>query len=165
MLLARAITLSITARPQAMGNLMCESSGRIWFQQAEQPVKATIQGNTLVLEGNAMMNVKADSYLAIFHITQLGQDAEEADSLMNARIKAFTERVRRHGVKEGDVFVDMLSVVPVYEIEGTRKRFSRTCQEVPPGFELLKNVHVRFRDARVLDKLMTAAARLEISTW
>jgi hypothetical protein len=32
MLLARAITLSITARPQAMGNLMYESSGRIWFQ-------------------------------------------------------------------------------------------------------------------------------------
>ncbi|MBK7946015.1 MAG: hypothetical protein IPJ85_12255 [Flavobacteriales bacterium] len=138
--------LPIAATAQAMGNLMYEASSRMWLQQAEQPVRATIQGNMLVLEVNAMMNATADSYLAIFHITQLGQTAEEADSLINQRIATFTSRVKKHGVKDADVFMDMLSFVPVYEIETTRKLFSKTYQEVPAGFEIQKNVHVRFTD-------------------
>ena len=145
-----------------MGNLMYESNSRIFFQQAEQPVKATIQGNVLVLEVNAMMNMKADSYLAIFHVTQLGQSAEEADSLMNERIDGVLRRVMEHGVKEKDVFTDMLSFIPVYELEATRNLFSKTYQEVPAGFEIQKNIHIRFTDARVLDKLVTAAAKEEI---
>jgi uncharacterized protein YggE len=109
-----AVLLASHAKPQAMGNLMYESNSRIFFQQAEQPVKATVQGNMLVLEVNAMMNATADSYLAIFHVTQLGQTAEEADSLMNARVNGVMRRVKQVGVKESDVFTDMLSFVPVY---------------------------------------------------
>jgi len=157
-----ALVIAVTARPQAMGNLMYETNSRMFFQQAEQTVKATIQGNVLVLEVNAMMNMKADSYLAIFNVTQLGQSAEEADSLMNERVARFTGRVKKQGVKESDVFTDMLSFIPVYEIETTRKLFSKTYQEVPAGFEIQKNIHVKFTDARVLDKLVTAAAMEEI---
>ncbi|MCW5898036.1 MAG: SIMPL domain-containing protein [Flavobacteriales bacterium] len=162
-LLAFALLFSaLSARPQAMGNLMYEAASRIWFQQAEQPVKASIQGNMLVLEVNAMMNVRADSYLAIFHVTQLGQTAEEADSLMNARIGGVLKRVARHGIKDADVFTDMLSFVPVYELEANRKLFSRSYQEIPAGFEIQKNIHIRFTDARVLDQLVTACAKEEI---
>jgi uncharacterized protein YggE len=157
-----AFILSFHARPQAMGNLMYEKDSRIYFQQAEQPVKATIVNNMLVLEVNAMMNAKADSYLAIFHITQLGQSAEEADSLMNGRVDRMIRRVAKDGVKEADVFTDMLSFIPVYEYEVTKKLFSKSYQEVPAGFEIQKNIHIRFRDARMLDKLVTAAAKEEI---
>ncbi|HMN05795.1 MAG TPA: SIMPL domain-containing protein [Flavobacteriales bacterium] len=159
LLFTLALFTTLVARPQAMGNLMYEQNSRIFFQQAEQPVKATVQGNLLVLEVNAMMNMRADSYLAIFNITQLGQSAEEADSLMNARVEGFTRRVKKDGVKEADVFTDMLSFVPVYEMEATKKLFSTTYQEVPAGFEIQKNIHVKFRDARILDKLVTAAAK------
>lgn len=157
-----SLCLALIARPQAMGNLMYEQNSRIFFQQAEQPVKASVQGNMLVLEVNAMMNMKADSYLAIFHLSQLGQSAEEADSLMNLRINGFISKVKKDGVKETDVFADMLSFVPVYEIETTKKLFSKTYQEVPAGFEIQKNIHVKFRDARILDKLVTAAAKMQI---
>ena len=156
------LTTAIVAQPQASGNLWYEADSRIFFQQAEQPVKATIQGNMLYLEVNAMMNVKADSYLAIFHLMQLGQTAEEADSLMTGRIDRLIERVRKDSVIDADVFTDMLSFVPVYELEEQRKLFSRTYSEVPAGFEIQKNVHIRFRDARVLDKLVSAAAKEEI---
>ena len=156
------IALIIQCRPQAMGNLMYEQDSRMYFQQAEQPVKATIEGNKLVLEVNAMMNMRADGYLAIFHIMQLGQSAEEADSLMNSRVNNFIERVSKEGVRDADVFTDMLSFIPVYEYESTRKLFSTSYQEVPAGFEIQKNIHIRFTDARILDKLVTAAAKEEI---
>lgn len=151
-----------SARPQAMGNLYYEATSRMHFQQAEQPVKATVLGNTLMLEVNAMMNVRADSYLAIFHVIQLGQTAGEADSLLDARMRRMNERLRKVGVREEDIFLDMLSFLPVYEVEATRKLFSTTYQEVPAGFEIQKNVHIRFNDARILDKLVSAAAREEI---
>lgn len=152
----------LQARPQAMGNLMYETNSRIFFQQAEQPVKASVQGNVLVLEVNAMMNMRADSYLAIFNATQLGQSAEEADSLMNERVNGLMRRMKVLGLQEKDVFTDMLSFVPVYELEGTRKLFSIRYQEIPAGFEVQKNIHIRFNDARMLDKLVTAAAKEEV---
>ena len=157
------LALSTTvARAQALGNLYYEASNRMYFQQAEQPVKASVLGNTLVLEVNAMMNVRADSYLAIFHVTQLGQTAEEADSLLDARMRRMSARLRKEGLRDEDIFLDMLSFLPVYEVEATRKLFSTTYQEVPAGFEIQKNIHIRFSDARILDKLVSAAAKEEI---
>ncbi|MBZ0206326.1 MAG: SIMPL domain-containing protein [Flavobacteriales bacterium] len=156
---ATILVTTFQAKPQAMGNLMYESNSRIFFQQAEQAVRASIQGNVLVLEVNAMMNMRADSYLAIFNLTQLGQSAEEADSLMNGRVEGLMARVRKLGVKDRDVFTDMLSFIPVYEIETTRKLFSTSYQEVPAGFEIQKNIHVKFTDARMLDKIVSAAAK------
>jgi uncharacterized protein YggE len=160
--LACAMLLTTSARPQAAGNLLYDANNRIFFQQAEHPVKASVHGNVLVLEVNAMMNVQADSYLAIFHLSQVGQTAAEVDSLMNQRIGSFLKRVERDGIRTSEVFVDMLSFVPVFELEETRKLFSRAYQEVPAGFEIQKNVHLRFTDPRVLDKLVSAAAREEI---
>ncbi len=156
---AAILATALQAKPQAMGNLMYESNSRIYFQQAEQAVKASLQGNVLVLEVNAMMNMRADSYLAIFNLNQLGQTAEEADSLMNQRVEGLMARLRKLGVKDGDAFADMLSFVPVYELEATRKLFSTSYQEVPAGFEIQKNIHIKFRDARILDKIVTAAAK------
>ncbi len=147
---------------QVSGNLLYDTNNRIFFQQAEQPVKATIQGNVLVLEVNAMMNVRADSYLAIFNLNQIGQSAEEVDSLMNQRINGFLARLAAEKIPTADVFVDMLSFVPVFDVDVTRRLFSKSYHEVPAGFEIQKNIHLRFTDPRVLDKIVTAAAKEEI---
>ncbi len=154
--------LALPALAQVSGNLMYDTNNRIFFQQAEQPVKATIQGNVLLLEVNAMMNVKADSYLAIFHLSQIGQTAEETDSLMNGRINGLLDRLKNEKIATANVFVDMLSFVPVFELEESRKLFSKTYHEVPAGFEIQKNIHIRFTDPSVLDRIVTAAAKEEI---
>ncbi len=157
-----ALILHLPAFAQVSGNLWYDENTRIFFQQAEQPVKATVQGNMLVLEVNAMMNARADSYMAIFHLSQVGQSAEEADSLMTTRIDGLLDRMKREKLKVDDVFVDMLSFVPVFEYETLRKGFSKHYQEIPAGFEIQKNIHIRFSDPRILDRLVTAAAKEEI---
>ncbi len=156
------ILIASPSLAQVSGNLLYDTNNRIFFQQAEQPVKATIHGNVLLLEVNAMMNVKADSYLAIFHLSQIGQTAEETDSLMNGRINGLLDRIEKEKIKTASVFVDMLSFVPVFEIEESRKLFNKTYHEVPAGFEIQKNIHIRFTDPSVLDRIVTAAAKEEI---
>mgnify|MGYP000182770728 CR=1 FL=1 len=118
--------------------------------------------NDVTFDIKILMNVKADSYLAIFHLSQVGRRTGEIDTLMNKRINGFKRALTRVNIPEKDVFIDMLTFVPVYEYVVERKLFSKTYNEVPKGFEMKKNIHVRFKDERVLDKIVTAAAQNEI---
>lgn len=155
------ITSSLSA--QVAGNIIYNESARWQFQnQVEQLRANTPQQNEVTFEINAICNMKADSYLAIFHLTQVGSNAYEADSLMNARLNAFKSAVKRKGVPEEDVVIDMLSMVPVYHVEVTKQLFSKTYTEIPAGFEIQKNIHVHFKDAAILDDIITQAALQEI---
>ena len=111
---------------------------------------------------NAMYNRKADAQLAIFNMVQLGKTAQEADTILYRRITNFTEGAIRLGVRSEDIFVDMISQVPIYEYEMEKKRFSKSYQEVPRGFEVQRNLHVRYTDGKLLERLVALAAKNEI---
>ena len=148
---------------QMAGNIIYNESARWQFQnQVEQLRANTPQQNEVTFEINAICNMQADSYLAIFHLTQVGSNAYEADSLMNSRITSFKQAIQDKGVTGDDVVIDMLSMVPVYHVEVTQKLFSKTFTEIPAGFEIQKNIHVHFKDAAVLDDIITQAAMQEI---
>ncbi|HRI29205.1 MAG TPA: SIMPL domain-containing protein [Chitinophagales bacterium] len=117
--------------------------------------------NTILLETNALLNLKADAYLAIFNLSQLGETASQADELMNKRIENITKETLALGIPAADIYTDMLSLVPVYEIEVEKKLFSKTYNEVPKGFEMQKNLHIKYTNSAVLDKIITIAAKYE----
>jgi uncharacterized protein YggE len=125
--------------------------------QASIPNRDRVQFDVRVL-----YNAPADSYLAIFHLTQVGSRAGETDTLMNERINGFITELKTLNIKDEDIFTDMLTFVPVYEIEVQRKLFSKKYNEIPKGFEMKKNIHVLFKDEADLDKIVTAAAKFEI---
>jgi len=120
------------------------------------------QNKEMLFEVKALMNMKADSYIAIFNLVQVGKTAKYVDSLVNQRIKKFLSALKEQGLKDEDLFTDMISLVPVYEIEVTKKLFSKTYNEVPKGFELQKNIHIRYKKSEFLEKIVTAAAENEI---
>ena len=117
--------------------------------------------NVIVVNVRGLMNVKPDALLAIFNITQIGETAHEANELLNKRYKSFVSEISNF-VSTEDIYLDMVSQVPVYEVEVNKKLFSKTYNEVPAGFELQKNIHVLFRKADALDKILEAAAKHEI---
>lgn len=119
--------------------------------------------NIMEVKINALHNKKAASYVAVFSIVQLGKTTEEANTLLNNRLGAFINGVKALGVPAQDVYVDMVNFLPKYEIDATKKLFSKkTYTEVPKGFELQKNVHIRYTDPSILDRVVTAAAAQEI---
>jgi len=115
-----------------------------------------------LLEANVMANVKANAYVAIFSATQNGSSIEEADSLMHIRLEAFARNLAKQGIKEEQIFIDVISMVPTYEFEVTNKKFTRTLNEKPTGFELKKNVHITFHDHNQANDLLTIAGMSEI---
>lgn len=117
--------------------------------------------NTVVFNFRGLANIKADAYMAIFNITQVGETASKANELVNQRYQAFLAEISSV-VKKEDVYLDMVSQIPIYEVEVTQKLFSKTYNEVPKGFELQKNIHVLFKKGSDLDFILEAAAKHEI---
>ncbi len=108
-----------------------------------------------------LANVKADAYVAIFSVIQAGKTTEEVNRLINERInKAIGNFKTRQGV---EIFVDMISFVPMYEYEVQKKLFSKTTyNEIPAGFEMKKNIHIKYSNPDFLDELISAFANHEI---
>ena len=124
---------------------------------------AQLQGKEqLTVDIKGLMNAQADSYLAIFNVIQLGETAAETEKLISDRIGLFLAAAREMGISDDQIHIDMVSFVPVYEVVVEKKRFSKSYNEIPMGFEIQKNLHIRFENSKVLDELVSAAARQEI---
>ena len=117
---------------------------------------------TTILRSRVLMNVEADSYTAVFHLTQVGETAETVDKLMNERIDGLKTSLTTLGVLGDDMETDIICLVPIFEYEEENKMFSKKFIEVPKGFELKKNIHIRYTKSTMLDKIVTAAAENEI---
>ena len=99
--------------------------------------------------------------MAIFGVTQVGKTAEEANTLMDARLNLLLDQFKAR--PDMATFVDMVSFVPMYEYEAEKKVFSKqTYNEVPAGFELKKNIHVKFTNVNDLHLIVMMMSKSEI---
>lgn len=115
---------------------------------------------TFTIKG--LYNASADSYLAIFTSTQVGATQKEANALLKAKIDSIRKGVLKKA-SGAEMFVDMISFIPLYETQAEKKIFSKTTyNEIPIGFELKKNLHFKYSDPQVLEYLVTICAENEI---
>jgi len=130
-------------------------------QQNTFPVTTSNQDEmTITIRG--IYNEKATAKIATFSILQVGETAEETTSLMDERIAKVTADLQMFD-KTVEVVTDMISFVPTYAYEAEKKIFNpKTYNEKPTGFELKKNLIIKFRSSNDMDKVLSACARQEI---
>ena len=133
---------------------------RSLMQTIQNNVSTYYDGNDMVFNISVLYNAAANSHVAIFHINQAGKKVQELDSLMQKRINKFITSAQTLGLKKEDFHLDMIALVPIFEKE--KKTFSKTYMQVPKGFEMQKNLHVKFKNPAHLDALFTFAAQNEI---
>ncbi|MBC7776713.1 MAG: SIMPL domain-containing protein, partial [Phycisphaerae bacterium] len=122
-----------------------------------------IGDNQIEISINTLSNQKANSYTAIFSVTQAGKTTDETNSLLNTRLDGLLADLKNLGIPATDIYVDMVNFLPKYEYDVSTKLFSRkTYTEIPKGFEMQKNIHVRYTNPALLERIVTAAARQEI---
>jgi uncharacterized protein YggE len=107
------------------------------------------------IEANVLLNQKADQYQAVFALAQEGPTLPEGNEKLAAQTKEFIASLEALGVRHTDIFVDFISQNRVYDfaVEGNVAR------EKLAGFEVKKNVIVRYQDYALLEKLLAAAAK------
>ena len=136
-----------------------------YFSQYRSVAKAAfIRGdNSLEISINALSNQRATSYMAIFNIIQIGETAESTNAAMKNRLDPLIADIKALGLNSNDIYVDLVNFLPKYEFDVSKKLFSpKTYKEIPIGFELQKNLHIRFTDPSQLDQILTAAAKQEV---
>lgn len=112
----------------------------------------------MFIEASVLMNVKADEHVAVFGLAQECVTVPECNQKMDATVSQFSAGLRRLGIANGDIFVDFAAQNKIYDfqLEGG------LAKERLAGFELKKNITVRYQDKLLLDKLLVTAAQSKI---
>ena len=118
--------------------------------------------SALTIDVKALCNVKATSYTAVFNISQIGETAEETHDLMKKRIANVKQELQSLGIAKDDLVIDVISFIPVYEMEVVKKLFSKKYNEIPKGFQLQQNIHVQFTKTSQFEGILEACAKNEI---
>ena len=158
--LTAAIICSSFAFGQASGNVNYKDRSRNSSWNSDDTTLDFPLNYEMVVTAKGLANVKADAFVAIFSIVQVGKTAEEATQLMVQRLSSALSALK---AKNFEIFVDMISFVPMYEYETEKKVFSkRTYNELPVGFELKQNLHIKIREASQLNELIILLSNSEI---
>lgn len=144
-------------------NIAMSGNANIYNPTVQQQINKVLNpSNILTIDVKALQNVKAVTYTAVFNLSQIGETAAEANSLINQRIDGVRQKLKAQGILEKDIVIDLISFVPNYEIEVQKKLFSKTYTEVPSGFELQQNIHIQFKSTNQFEDILTACAENEI---
>lgn len=149
-------------------NLMifAQASGNINYRTTSDFSQNTINVNPprngeIFISVKGLANVKADQYVAVFSVTQMGKNQAEASQIMDERISQSLKDIKIQ--KNVEVFTDMISFVPVYDYVAEKKIFSRrTYNEIPKGFEVKKNIHIKFSNPEQLNDFVKILSQNEI---
>ncbi len=153
------------ASAQTSGNIgFAENGRRTRIEQSERALSTLTKdemppnANTMFIEASVLMNVKADEFVAVFALSHEGKTTAECGRKMDENVKAFTAALKELGVVGDNVFVDYISQTKTYgyEFEGDVAR------EKHVGFEIKKNISIRYKDHALIDRLVVAASKLNI---
>ncbi|NHN24893.1 SIMPL domain-containing protein [Flavobacterium jejuense] len=170
---ALVLLLNTTLFAQHSGNANAESatkmaSGNYNYQnQYQNNQVSTIQTTTgneneMYITIKGIYNEKATSQRAVFSVLQIGKTAEETTNLMDTRLEAVTKAITAFN-PEIEIIIDMISFVPMYDYEIQKKIFNpKTYNEKPSGFELKKNLIIKFKKTNDLNTIMNFCAKQEI---
>lgn len=162
MYLAVAFTIATqTIFAQLSGNINY-GTGQTQHKIPESNINISVNTSAdLTFSVKGLANIKPDAYVAIFNVNQVGKTTEEVSILLDNRIKAALSDLSKKLTLES--VIDMVSFVPVYEIEVEKKLFNKkTYNEIPAGFEVQKNIHIKFTKINDLNEIISVFAMNEI---
>lgn len=144
-------------------NILDAGNATIYNPVVQQQINKTLHpSNVLTIDVKALQNVSATTYTAVFNLSQIGSSAEKTNRLMKERIDSIKVRLNAKGITQKNIAIDVISFIPVYEVEVTKKLFSKTYTEVPKGFELQQNIHIQFTKTSQFESILEACAKSEV---
>lgn len=164
-LIALSSLIATTVFGQERGNAIYEANAIYGnynnYQQYSYPKNANnylLTDSTYMISAKVMMNILPDAYIAVFAVQEEALTVTECNKQIKTRIDNFKSALKRLGVKEDDMFVDLVAQTKIYDYKLTEK----TASEYQQGFELKKNVIVKFTKHEWLEEMMLLASEYEI---
>jgi uncharacterized protein YggE len=117
-----------------------------------------LSDSTFIIEANVLENVIADGYVATFGLDESGATLKECSDKIDKRIRQFSTALTKMGVAKTDMYIDLTTQNKIYDY----KINGDVAEEYLQGFELKKNVIVKFNHMGDLDKMILEASDAEI---
>ena len=147
---------------QEGGNRIYGNRG-YYNQQKRQPLTNTGtligQGSySWAIEASVLTNLKPDAFVAVFGINEEDLGAAASNQKVNTKATELARRLSAFGIGSDDIFVDFITQNRVYDysVEGNRAIENLT------GFETKKTIAVRYKRRELFERIVTAAAGLQI---
>ncbi|MDQ3803825.1 MAG: SIMPL domain-containing protein [Acidobacteriota bacterium] len=155
----------VAARAQASGNVGYSQAGGQARAEAAERAKRSVSKDdapptptSMFVDASVLMNVRADEHVAVFALQHECATVPECNQKMDATVASFTRALGGLGVRPADTFVDFAAQNKIYAF----RLAGDVAKEELVGFELKKNVSVRYGDRDLLDRLIIAASRSNI---
>ncbi|MBI3650289.1 MAG: SIMPL domain-containing protein [Acidobacteria bacterium] len=140
----------------AYGNQRRKTSGVSVGNLFSTDPKDSVQSS--FIEANVLLNLKADEYVAVFGLAQEGATIIDGNRKIDAQFNEFIAALKTLGLKDSEIFVDFITQNRVYDFGVA----GNTAKEKLAGFEVKKNLAVRYKDKSLLEKLLLAASKASI---
>lgn len=144
---------------QMSGNRIYGNQGYAQNKRKPQANTGTVRsGSQLLIEANVLLNLKPDSYVAVFSVAQEAKTAEESNNKVNSQVEDFLKSLSGLGVTKNDIYVDFITQNKVYDFEvaGT------VAKQYLAGIETKKTVAVKFKNRDAFEKIVIAATKVGI---
>ncbi|MBL8148405.1 MAG: SIMPL domain-containing protein, partial [Blastocatellia bacterium] len=149
-------------------NIYGQVSGNISYQNSNATSKVDqielangrlyLDDRSFLIEANILLNAKADEYLATFSLNEEGKTIEEANQKIDKKLANFITGLHSLGINRDNFYVDFVTQNKIYSYENEHGIF----KENLIGFEVKKNVLIRYKNEDLLDKLTVVASKADI---
>ncbi|MCB1023850.1 MAG: SIMPL domain-containing protein, partial [Acidobacteria bacterium] len=156
LLITLLFALFTAALAQRSGNQVYNTQPKP--NQANNGVLDSGNENQYSIEASVLINVKADSYVAVFGVQEESTTPEQNNTKLTSQINAFTAELGKLGVSRSDIYVDFITQNRVYDFTIS----GNTAKESFSGFETKKTIAVKFKKDELFEPIVAAAAKLKI---
>jgi uncharacterized protein YggE len=117
--------------------------------------KLYLSDSSFVIHGNVLINIIADNYVATLGVSEASTTLKDANTKIDERIQKFISALNtKMSIPLPDIYVDMSTQTQIsdYKVNGNY------AEQYITGFEQKKNVIVKFKNIKDLDKMIAIAA-------
>lgn len=143
---------------QQSGNSTYGQSYNPTFGKVDTADKLFLTDSTFIIPASVVMNVIADQYVVTFSTVEQAAEVSDCNEKIDKRINALKSDLKKMGIADKDIFIDMTTQNKVYDY----KINSNIAEQYVKGFELQKNIIIRFAPIDKLDEIVIAASTHEI---
>jgi uncharacterized protein YggE len=156
--LIKAFLLLITSNTiaQHSGNNVYGQNNSIEKKQTID--KLYLTDSTFIIEANVLANVIADSYVITFGVSEESTTVKDCNEKIEKRIQSFVSELNKQGYSESDIYIDMTTQNKILGYITT----GNVAQQYLKGFEIKKNVIIKLKSIKELDKIMISASNFQI---
>lgn len=117
-----------------------------------------LSDTTILIPAAVIINTKADQFVAVWAVKEETKTISGCIERIDKRIGSFMQSLTAQGIRESDVDVDFISQRPIFDYAVS----GNVAEEKLEGFEVQKNISIRFDKRKLFDSLVVLASRNDI---